>query len=207
MYEAVIWCSATNLFCLFPTYLAYKKKLDEWVLYLVTGIASVLYHIHHRDKYTRPMCNFLDYDAIRMIDLVLSDMSICTITTSLVNKDIHMMSFFVFLPIDMYAVAYDTMRWSLYGLWISVAVLYTFFNYKKYHAKYLFFGVLSSVSELVFYKILPDRYPWYYNWIHSVHHIFGFMGIYFYERSHRWGVLETSGLPSHTRVPSVDFNL
>ena len=203
MHEAVIWCSATNLFCLFPTYLAYKKKLDEWVLYLVTGIASVLYHIHHRDTYTQPMCNFLDYDAIHMIDLVLSDMSICMITSSLLNKDIQVMSFFVFLPIDMYAVAYDTMRWVLYGIWISVALLYTFFNYKKYHMKYLGFGVASSVSELFFYKILPDRYPWYYNWIHSVHHIFGFMGIYFYERSHR-GVLET---PRHTRVPSVDFNL
>jgi hypothetical protein len=113
------------------------------------------------------------------------------------------MSFFVFLPIDMYAVAHDTMRWCLYGLWISVALLYTFLNYKKYYAKYLFFGVLSSVSELFFYKILPDRYPWYYNWIHSVHHIFGFMGIYFYERAHRCG----EEIPRHTRVPSVDFNL
>ena len=187
MYEAVIWCAATNLFCIFPTYVAYKKKLDEWVLYLVTGLASVLYHIHHRNSYTRPMCDFLDYGAIRMIDLVLSDMSICMITSKLLNKDIHVMAFFMFLPIDMYAVyiGHETIRWILYGIWISVSFLYTFFNYKKYYTKYIGLGILSSISELIFYKILPDRYPWYYNWIHSFHHIFGFISIYFYMLAHK----------------------
>ena len=182
MYESVIWCSVTNLFCLFPTYLAYKKKMDEWVLYLTTGVVSILYHLHHYNKYIKPACSFMNYDAIRMLDLVLSDMCVCWITSCMLNKNIQVRTFFLFLPVDMYVVHIGITRWILYNIWISVSLLYTFFNYKMCNCKYLALGIASSTVELVFYKFLPDMYPWYYNWIHSVHHIFGFLGIYFYMR-------------------------
>ena len=184
MLWSIIWCSVTNLFCLFPTYLAYKKNMDEWVLYLSTGIVSILYHLHHYNKYIKPACSFMNYGAIQMVDHVLSDMCICWITSCIPNRNLHVKSFFLFLPVDMYVVYIQNgiVRWILYGLWVSASLMYILFNRKMYSHKYTALGILSSAAELFFYKIFPDMYPAYYNWIHGVHHIFGFMGIYFYMR-------------------------
>jgi hypothetical protein len=100
----VVWCVGTNLFCMFPVYLAYKKNLDEWLLYLTTAIASMFYHLHHHNHYIKPACDFMNYEAIKMVDLVLSDMSVCWITSCMTYKNIQNKMFFLFLPFNMYVV-------------------------------------------------------------------------------------------------------
>ena len=94
----VLWCAGTNAFCMFPTVFAYRKNLDEWLLYLSTGLASVFYHLHHFNKYLPPACNFMLYRPIRAIDLVLSDMSVCWITSAMTGTGRQLKVFLLFLP-------------------------------------------------------------------------------------------------------------
>lgn len=197
----IVWCVGTNLFCLFPVYKAYKNKLDEWILYLMTAIASILYHLHHYNNYIEPAYNFINYEAIKMVDLVLSDMSICWITSCMTYTHIQKKMFFFFLPINMYVVYLNLhiWRWFLTGLWVSTSLLYVFWHIKNYNKRFLAWGVTCSVVELMFYEFLSSRYPWYYNWIHGTHHIFGFLGIYFYIR-----INEVKCLPTHKRGTSCD---
>lgn len=197
----VVWCVGTNLFCLFPVYLAYKKNLDEWLLYLTTAIASMFYHLHHHNHYLKPACDFMNYEAIKMVDLVLSDMSVYWITSCMTYKNIQNKMFFLFLPFNMYVVYLDLYhwRWILTGFWITTSLLYVFINIKNYNKKFLAWGMSCSILELMFYEFLSSRYPWYYNWIHGTHHIFGFLGIYFYMRLN-----EIEVLPTHKRVTSQD---
>ena len=180
----LVWCVATNLFCLFPVYISYKKKLDDWLIYLMTAISSILYHLHHLNQYIEPAYTFLNYDAIRMIDLVMSDMSMCWITSCMTYTNIQNKTFFFFLPFDMYIVYLNiyNYRWVFTGLCISTSLIYIFSHIKKYNKKFLCCGLLCSITDLVFYKFLSSIYPLYYNWIHGTHHIFGFLGIYFYIR-------------------------
>jgi len=206
MYESAIWCTATNLFCLFPTVEAYRRKLPEWTLYMGTGIASVLYHIHHYNKYTKPMCSFLDYRAIRHVDLVMSDLSVCCAAARLIDKD--MLQYAVVLsvlPFEMYAVYVQSEITRLVFTvgWAAVSILYVLTHRSAYNLKWFGCGVGANVIELSFYAYLARRYPWHYNWLHAIHHIFGFLSIYFYARAGEQGV----GGVHHRRIASHDFNI
>ena len=198
----VLWCAGTNVCCLFPVTLAYRRGMDEWLLYLSTGIASVFYHLHHFNRYLPPACDFMVYKPIRMIDLVLSDMSVCWITSAMTGLNIQLKTFFVFLPFEMYAVYLDnySARWGLAGFWITCSLLYVFYNLRWYeNKKFLALGMACSTLELAFYEFLSSMYPWHYNWIHGTHHIFGFLGIYFYMKIHK-GVQDIK----HRRVLSQE---
>lgn len=172
-----IWCVSTNVVCIVPSYYMYKNNLIEWVLYLMTGVVSILYHVH---RGATPMCAFLDYEAIKTVDLVMSDMCMCWITGYVKNANL-----FLFLSIDMYIVYVrnELFRWILYSIWVSPAFMYIFYNHRKYNMRNFMCGVMCSVGDLTFYKFLADKYPLYYNWLHGVHHIFGFMSIYFYTKT------------------------
>ena len=191
----VLWCAGTNAFCMFPTVFAYRKNLDEWLLYLSTGLASVFYHLHHFNKYLPPACNFMLYRPIRAIDLVLSDMSACWITSAMTGTGHQLKVFLLFLPFDMYAVLAESHggRWTLTGFWIACSFLYVFCNITKYDKKYLAIGLVCSSLELAVYEFLSSMYPWYYNWIHGTHHIFGFLSIYFYMKMQKSPTIYESG--------------
>ena len=206
MYEDAIWCTVTNLFCLLPTIAAYRRKLPEWILYLNTGIASIFYHLHHYNDYLHPVCTFLDYEAIKMVDLVMSDMTICYITSYMLDKNLQSRIFFTFLPFEMYAVYVQStmIRWIFTGMWISASVFYVIAHRQNYNIKWFRVGLISSTLEILFYEFLTGKFPWYYNWIHAVHHIFGFLGVYFYILTVSSPSFETPS-PHHRRVWSHDL--
>lgn len=175
----VLWCSLTNMFCLFPTWFAYKQKLCEGILYFLTGITSLIYHLHHKDKYNKPYLKYLDYNAIRYTDLILSDSCIYWVVT---DKKIKQLVFFTILPFEIFVVvsSYPYIRLISEIIWVICNILYIFFKKIEINKNKFYLAISSSFIEVIFYEVLTSKYPEYYNWIHGVHHIFGFLSIYFY---------------------------
>lgn len=203
---SLIWCVGTNLTCLLPVTKAFRNGLDEWVLYGTTGLSSILYHLHREPE---RVLTLLDYNASRYVDVVLSDMCICWITSHIMFKNIEKKFFFLFLPFEMYYVYASVRyaRWIVTIFWVSLAILCIMRNFEKYDKRFLAAGVSCSTLELVFYEYLS---PMYYNWFHGFHHVFGFLGIYLYmhvKKDHDTsGFTPLDSLPimSMTRVSNVN---
>lgn len=195
----VYWCSFTNLFCIFPVWLSYKRKLQEGFLYGLTGIISILYHLHHRDKFNKPYKDFLNYKAIRATDLIMSDLCVYWVVT---EPSVRNLVMFSIIPFEIYVVVskYPYVRLISELIWVFLNLSYLFLKKIEINKKKVFCAVASSCLEMIFYEILTTIYPQYYNWVHGVHHIFGFLSIYFYMQRH--DVVE---VPSgHRRVFSFE---
>ena len=175
----VLWCSATNIFCLFPTWLSMKKRLSEGVLYFLTGLTSFFYHLHHRDSYNKPYTSYLDYNAIKYTDLILSDLCIYWVVA---DHRIKQFILFSILPFEIFIVVsgYPYIRLGSEIIWVILNIFYIFFKKIEINKIYFYLAITSSFIEVIFYEVLTSKYPEYYNWIHGVHHIFGFLSIYFY---------------------------
>lgn len=173
---SLIWCVGTNLTCLLPAIKAFKNGMDEWILYGTTGLASILYHLHREPEQA---LTILEYDASRYVDLVLSDMCICWITSHIMFNNLEKKFFFLFLPFEMYYVyaSVKYARWIVTFFWVCLALVCIIRNFDRYDKRFLAAGLGCSALELVFYEYLS---PMNYNWYHGCHHIFGFLGIYLY---------------------------
>ena len=199
---SLIWCVATNLFCLFPATKAFRNGLDEWILYGTTGLASILYHLHRKPEQA---LTILNYDAIRYVDLVLSDMCICWITSHIMFSNVEKKFFFLFLPFEMYYVhaSVKYARWIGTFIWVSMALCFIAMNINKYNKRFLASALTCSATELIFYEILS---PMNYNWYHGFHHVFGFLGIYLFMHVRKehdardFTSLETPSVISLTKV-------
>jgi len=190
---SLIWCVGTNLMCLLPAVKAFRNGMDEWILYGTTGLASILYHLHREPEQALTL---LHYDAIRLVDLVLSDMCICWITSYMMFCNVEKRFFFLFLPFEMYYVYASVRyaRWIVTFFWVTLALCCIFRNPQHYEKRFLGAGLICSALELLFYEYLS---PMYYNWFHGFHHIFGFLGIYLYmhvKKEPKFMVLEPSQL-------------
>ena len=175
----VLWCSTTNIFCLLPVVLCYKLKLSEGILYFLTGLISFIYHLHHRDYFNEPYITYLDYHAIRCVDLILSDICVYWVAT---DSRIRLCTLFTILPFEIFIVVsgYPYIRLISEIIWVICNILYIVLKNIKINKTYFYLAVSSSVIEIVFYEILTSKFPIHYNLIHGVHHIFGFLSIYFY---------------------------
>jgi hypothetical protein len=175
----VFWCALTNVFCLFPTVYAYRKGLHEWILYLSTGVVSVIYHLHHRDALNQPYITLLNYHAIRYTDLILSDLCVYWVVT---DQSIKQMVLFTVLPFEIFVVVsrYPYIRLTSEIIWILVNIFYIFYKEIKVNRKKLYLALGTSFVEVIFYEVLTLLFPAYYNFVHGFHHIFGFLSMYFY---------------------------
>ena len=176
---SVLWCSTTNCVCLIPTWLAFKRNLSEGILYFLTGLTSFVYHLHHKDEYNDPYITYLDYYAIRYTDLILSDLCIYWVVT---DHRIKQFVLFSILPFEIFIVVtgYPYIRLISEILWVMLNIFYILFKKIEINKNKFYLALTSSFIEVIFYEVLTAKYPNYYNWIHGVHHIFGYLSIYFY---------------------------
>jgi hypothetical protein len=184
------FCTLTNLMCVLPTW--YAHRVCDKVLYLGTGLVSILYHLNLPKT-------IIDYHAIRFVDLVLSDICIYwTVTIPDKYKDNVLM---ITLPIELYItrVGYPYVRLYLVTVWVLVnLVRIVIFKKVNVNRKFLGCTMATSILDLTFYEGLRTVN---YNWFHGLHHIFGFLSIYLYNRTAREPVSPAPS-PSHRRIVS-----
>lgn len=163
-----LYCILTNLVCVFPAQILWvKQRYGDAIFTLSTGLASLVYHSD--EIYESP----LNTVAIRNVDIIMADLIMC--------HTCHM--FFHFqrrwdwtisvLPIQIYAAELDVLyRFAFMILWGIVAISMALTHQDKYHMKYLVFGTLCILSELLFFMFANKIH---YYWLHGTHHITAFV--------------------------------
>ena len=78
-----IFCVFSNLFCILPAFLFYKSNNYFDALFcMLTGIGSTFYHLNNNNA---PLVNdWFNEQAIRNVDVIMSDMLILNIATYII---------------------------------------------------------------------------------------------------------------------------
>lgn len=180
------FCILSNLFCFIPTYLHFRNNNFYDCLYIfVTGITSVFYHLNNNNN---SLINILDPLAIKLADIVLSDLLIIQTVTYVAfykNYNLRAAILFYILPFQIYVCIIDNIYRTIFtfsNLAIyTLFVLYLFYKYSLF-GKYPFFIFCIAVSingiELLCYEYLQKNIN--YNIYHGIHHICAFLSIAVY---------------------------
>ena len=184
----------TNITAIVPTLYSFKSnKYYEGMIYFLTCIASLVYHVIYA-------FNTVESTTIKaMVKYVDFLLAYCCISSIiyflLINNDKHRHSL---LLISMYTEMYfnyiniSSIGHLLTSLFISFILSYLYNinlkdNLKKnkrfYKKKYIFIGMVLNVIEFIFFFVLSVKYHNYYYIWHGLHHICGFLSIYFYLKS------------------------
>jgi len=180
-----LFCALSNLVAILPAVLFYRKhNLHDCLFCTITGTVSVLYHLNNN---TPNFINIFDNNAIRNVDVLISDMLVVNISSYLIFGDSRkyatkrFLMFLTYLPFETYSVsAGNVYRERLMGFSI-ILFLTTKIHFDGSNCnRYLWSGVACSLIDILFYRSLAPSSHKYYNVFHGLHHCMAFLSLSLY---------------------------
>lgn len=166
------FCVITNLVCIVPTTICYKKRMViDASLTAITGLSSLLYHTN------KLLVRFDNPTALRNTDIVMANFLVFhTGNMILYQEDSRRFQIgLILVPLLVYtAESSIEIRLILMGAWGVGCMAYAMKNLKIFEKKFIYFGVFLIICELIFFNF-ANHWHQYYEWFHGIHHILAFM--------------------------------
>jgi len=182
-----LFCALSNLVAILPAVLFYRKhNLQDSLFCSITGSVSVLYHLNNN---TPNFINIFDNDAIRNVDVLISDMLVVNISSYLIFGDSHIyatkrfLMFLSYLPFETYSVSAGNVyreRLMVFSIILFLTTKLHFDGICGQINRYLWSGVVCSLIDILFYRTLAPNSHKYYNVFHGLHHCMAFISIALY---------------------------
>ncbi len=159
-------------------------------MYIVSlcAVISSLYHIEETG-----LVFYLDLNAIHFLDIVISDtlISMLILHCLYYPSKWYLIFYLTFLCPDMYYLNSRTqeLAWR-YPLFLIYLIPYLFltrrYNVRIFSKKYFIYAILCNSAQFPLYFFAHQFSNIHYNYIHGLHHIFGFLSVLFYFKAIRW---------------------